>query len=99
MHFESVADFVNRVVLFAQLNGQLAGGRLLGLGLRATSGRDEEDRLGFTAEVMAKDIERIQRISKGTGHFFRRTALDEIGAKGFILALFGVLGFEEEAAD
>ena len=67
--------------------------------MRAASEGDKEERLGFTAEVMAKDVERIQGISKGAGHFFGGTAFDEIGAKGFILALFGVLGFEKKAAD
>jgi hypothetical protein len=81
------------------LDDEVTGGRFLGLGLRATSGRDKKDRLGFTAEVMTKDMERVGRVSEGTSHFLRRTALDEVSAKGLILALFGVLGFEEEAAD
>ena len=48
---------------------------------------------------MAKDVERIERVAEGPGHLFARTALDEVSAQGFILALFGVLGFEEKAAD
>jgi hypothetical protein len=81
------------------LDDEVTGGRFLGLGLRAASRRDEEDGLGLTAEMMTKDMERIPRVSEGTGHFFRGTGLDEVSAKGFILALFGVLGFEEEAAN
>ena len=49
--------------------------------------------------MMAKDVERTDGIAKGPSHLFGRAALDEVGAKSFVLTLFGMLGLEEETAD
>ena len=81
------------------MDDEIAGSCFFGLSLRATPGGDKEDRLGFTPEMMAKDVERTDGIAKCPSHFFARAALDEVGAKSFVLALFGMLGLEEETAD
>ena len=47
---------------------------------------------------MAEDAEGARGIPEGLGGFGGRAALDIIGSKHLILALFGVLGLKEEAA-
>ena len=97
--FEGLADFIDRVVLFAELDDQVAGGRLLGLGLGTVAWGDKKDRVRLAAEVVAQDVKGIERVAEGAGDVFGGPALDQIGAQGLVLAVFGQAGFEEEAAE
>ena len=96
---EGLADFIDRMVLFAELDDQVAGGRFLGLGLGAVARGDKEDRLGLPAEVVAQDVKGIERVAEGAGDVFGGAALDQVSAQGLVLAVFGQAGFEEEAAE
>ena len=96
---ECSADFIDRVVLFAKLDDEVASGRFLGLGLWAVARGDEKDRLGFTAEVMAQDMKGIERVAEVAGDVLGKPAFDQIGAQGFVLAVFGQARMEEEAAE
>jgi hypothetical protein len=44
-------------------------------------------------------MEGALRIAELTGHLFGRLAFEEIGAEGLVLALSGMAGLLEEAAD
>jgi hypothetical protein len=96
---ESLADFINRMVLLAHLHDQVARRRLFGLGLRTVAWGEEEGGLGFTAEMMTKDVKGIERVAKGASDFWSGAALDQIGAQGLVLAVFGQARFEEKAAE
>jgi len=77
---ERLADFIDRVVLFAQLDDEVAGGRFLGLGLGSVARSHKKDRLGLTTEVVAQDVKGIEGIAEGAGNVFGRLALDQIRA-------------------
>ncbi len=47
---------------------------------------------------MGQDTEASRRIAEATGDFDRREILDEVGPEGFVLAVSGIRGFEEEAS-
>ena len=96
---ERLADFIDRVVLFTQLHDELSGGGLFRLGLGAAARGDEKDRIGLAAEVMTKDVEGVERVTEGARDLWGRPAFDEVGPQGFVLAVFGQAGFEEEAAE
>ena len=97
--FERLADFIDRVVLFAQLDDPVVSGRLLGLGLRAAARGGKKDRGRLTAEMVAQDIKGIERVAKSAGDLPGGPSLDQEGAQGFVLAVFGQLGLEEKAAE
>jgi hypothetical protein len=97
--FECVADFIHRVVLFAELDNEVTGGRLLGLGLGAMARGDKEGRLRVAAEVMAQDVKGIERIAEVLGDVLGGPTLDQVGAQGFVLTVLGQARFEEEAAE
>ena len=96
---EGLADFIDRMVLFAQLDDQVASGRFLGLGLGTVARGDKEDGSGFAAEVVAQDMEGIEGVAESAGDVFGGTAFDQESAQGLVLAVFGQAGFEEEAAE
>ena len=96
---EGLADFIDRVVMLAQLNNQVAGGRFLRLGLGSVARGGKEDRLVLAAEVVAQDMKRVKGVAKGTGDLFSRAPFDEKSAQGFVLAMFGEARFEEEPAE
>jgi hypothetical protein len=95
---EGLANFIDRMVLFAELDNQVAGGRFLGLGLRTVAWGHKKDRVRLPAEVVAQDVKGIERVAEGAGDVFGGLALDQISAQGLVLAVFGQAGFVEEAA-
>jgi hypothetical protein len=97
--FEGLADFIDRVILFAQLNDQVAGGRFLGLGLGAMARSHEEDRLKLAAEVVAQDVKGVEGVAEGTGDLFAGMPLEQKSAQGLVLAVFRQARFEKEAAE
>jgi len=96
---EGLADLIDRVVLLAQLHDELSGGGLFRLGLGAVARGDKKDRIGLAAEVMTKDVEGVERVTEGARDLRGRLAFDQVGAQGFVLAVFGQAGFEKEAAE
>jgi len=86
------------MVLLAQGDDEGAGGGFFGLGARARTSGEEEGRLRVVAEGVAKDAESAWGIAEGAGDLLGGAALDEVSAQGFILAVFGRGGFEEEGA-
>ena len=62
-------------------------------------GGDKKHRLRFAAEVVAQDVEGIKGVAEGAGDGLGGAALDQEGAQGPVLAVFGQAGEEEEAAE
>ena len=54
--------------------------------------------MGIAEETVAEDAEGARGITEGLGGFGGRAALDVIGSKRLVLAVFWMLGFEKEAA-
>jgi len=96
---EGMADVVDGVILLAQLDDELASGRLLGLSLGAAPGTNKEHGIGLPAEVIAENMEGAWRIAELMSDFFGWLALQEIGAEGLVLALSGMAGLSEEASN
>ena len=86
------------MVLFAQGDDERAGGGLLGLNSGSGAGGEEKGGLGIVTEVIAEDAEGAWGVTEGAGNLLGGAALEEIGAEGFVLALFGQGGLAEEAA-
>src|SRR6266498_2828236 len=95
---ESPADVVDGVILFAQLDDQLASGRFFGLSLWAAAWANKEQRIRIPAEVVAKNMEGAWRVTELMSDFFGRLALDEIRTQGLVLTLSGMAGLLEETA-
>jgi hypothetical protein len=98
LFFESVADLVDRMVLFAQLHDELAGGGLFGLSLGAPSGGDKKDGVRIPAEVVTEDVKSAWGIAEVTRDIFGGLGLEKESAEGFVLALPGVVRLQKEAA-
>jgi len=95
---QSLANLVHRIVLFAQADDQVAGGRFLGLRLRSSARGDKKDRIQVPAEVMAEHVKGIEGVAEGACDLFGRPTLHKISPQGLVLALFGIIGLGEEAA-
>jgi len=93
---EDFADFVDRMVSLSQLDDSVVRGGLAGSGRRAPARRSKETGVGITAELMAQDSKGPWAVAELSGHQVGGMAIDEIGPHGFILALLGVRGVEEE---
>jgi hypothetical protein len=96
---EGLADLIDRVVLLAELDDEVAGGRFLGLGPRAPAGGGKEDRLGLAAEVVTQDVKGVNGVAEGAGGLFGWAPVDQEGAEGLVLAVFRQARLEEEAAE
>ncbi len=96
---EGLADFINGVVLFAQLDDEVPGGGFFGLSLRAMARGDKKDGFGFPAEVMAEDIEGVERIAESASDLIGGTPFDHKGAQSLVLTVLGQPRLEEEAAE
>jgi hypothetical protein len=69
---------------------------ILGGLLRPFGGWKEEGAVGILAEVVDQDAKASLRVPESFGGLLVAQALDEIGAKGFVLSMGGVGGLEEE---
>jgi hypothetical protein len=94
-----MADLIDRVILFAKLNDEVASHRLLRLGLGSAPRGTKKDRIRVSAEMMTQDMKGSDGVTKGSCDLFGWPVFDEIGAKSLVLALPGVAGFEKEALD
>ena len=96
---EELADVVDRQILLAQ--GDDLVPQALGLGgrFRAFGRRQEEPPVRVLAELMGEDAEASGGVSATASGLGGGKAFDEVGAKGFVLAMSGVLGLEEEAGE
>ena len=93
---EGLADFIDRMILFAQGEEEGTGGGLFGLGAGSPLGRGEERGTGLADKRMTKDAEGAGGIAEGAGDLPRGALVDVIGAKGFVLAVPGILRFQEK---
>ena len=59
---------------------------------------EEEGGVGIATELVAEDAEGAGGITEVGGDVGGGFLVDEIGAQGFVLTLFGMEGLEEEAA-
>ena len=96
LSLEGLADFIDRMVLLAQINNEGTGARLLGLDPRAGVSGEEEGGLGVVAEVVAEDAEGTWGIAESAGDVLGWAGLDEVGAEGFVLALLGQGGWRKK---
>lgn len=96
---QGLADFIDGVVLFPEAEDEISGGGLFWSGSGSGLGSSEKNGVGIAAEVMAEDMEGADGVTEVTGGHFGREVIDEIGAEGFIEAVFGMSRLEEEAAD
>ncbi len=85
------------MILFAQGDNQRASRVGLGLALWTGLAHAEEIEV-LAAELAAQDAEGPWGIAESTGHLLGRKSLDKEGAEGFVLAVRGRLGFEEESS-
>src|SRR5439155_7049306 len=95
---ESRRDLVDRVVLFAQPDDEVARLGLLRLRLRPGLRGGEELRLRVAAERVAENAERTGRVAEGPGDGLGRPRLEEVGAEGFVLPVARVRRMRKEAA-
>ncbi|MGH7219020.1 MAG: hypothetical protein ACREI1_01650 [Nitrospiraceae bacterium] len=95
---KSLANLVNRIVLLAQADDQIARGRFLGLRLRSTARGDKKDWIQVSAEVMAEHVKGIEGVAEGACDLFGRPTLQKVSPQGLVLALFGTIGLGEESA-
>jgi hypothetical protein len=91
-------DVIDRQVLLSQSQGVLAdaitSGRVLGTMLGSL---EESGALGgLMAELMTEDAESAWRVIETAGDLGRRQLIQEVGAEGFVLAVKGGFGSEEE---
>jgi hypothetical protein len=93
------ADVVDREILFAQGDDAVAYGIGLGSGLRPFSRPEEEVAAGILTELMDEDSEAPWRITEAMSGLGAGEAIDEKGAKGFVLTVGRVGGVEEEARE
>ena len=62
------------------------------------AGLEIAEELGFgAAEMVGQDAEGAGSVAEALGDFIGGESVDEVGAEGFVLALGGGSGFEEEA--
>ena len=95
--FEGAFDVIDRMVLLAQGNDQRLGGVGLGLRFRARlAWAKEVERLA--AELAAQDAEGPGGVAEAAGDLPGGELFDEKGPQGFVLAVRGGLGFQEEPA-
>lgn len=95
---EFALDVVDGEVLFAQGDDEVTDAVALGRGARAGRAWGEESGAagGVMAELVAEDTEGAGGIAKAFRHLRGRQAVDEVGPEGFVLALGGGFGAEEE---
>ena len=58
---------------------------------------DKETRIGVAQKGVAEDAESAGGVAEATGDVGRGLLIDEVGTEGFVLALQGKLGRQEEA--
>ena len=91
------ADVIDREVLLAQGDDALA--TLLGARPARGAVGDEERAAGVLAEAVDQDAEAAGAVAESSGGLLGGQALDEEGAEGLVLAVRGVGGLKEPAAE
>jgi hypothetical protein len=56
------------------------------------------DRIRVAAKMVTEDVLGADAVTELAGDFLWGAVIDKIGSQGFVDALFGTLGLEEEAA-
>jgi hypothetical protein len=98
LFLQSVTDFIHGVILLAQTDDQVAGGRLFWLCRGAMMGCNKKDGIGVAAKVMAKDLKGTDGVAEGPGDLLRRPPLYKEGAQCLVNTVLGGSWLQEEAA-
>jgi hypothetical protein len=93
------ADVIDGEILLAESDDPGTDRVGFGCGVWSFGRRQEEGSPGILAELVDQDAEASRRVSEAFGDLGARESLDEEGAEGFVLALSGVGGFEEDAGE
>ncbi|MEK7755026.1 MAG: hypothetical protein AAB654_24075, partial [Acidobacteriota bacterium] len=96
---EHLADVVDGEVLLAQGDDLISQALGLGGGFRSFGRGEEELPLRFLAELVGQNAKASRGVTAAAGGLGGREPFDEVGAEGFVLAVGGVLGLEEEAGE
>ena len=82
-----------------QRDDPIAEGIGFGRSLWSFGRAEEEVTSGILAKLVDQDAEAPWGIAEAAGGLFTGQSLDEIGAKGLVLTMSGVGGFEEDAGE
>src|SRR5208337_4585751 len=90
------ADVVDREVLLAKGDDPIAEGIGFGRGPWPFGRGEEEVATGILAELMDEDTEAPRGIAEAASGLVTGQSIDEVGAKGLVLAVGGVGRFKED---
>jgi hypothetical protein len=93
---ELVADVVDGQVVFPQGDDPLTDGILLGLGLGTPDDIPEELPIHFVAEPKDENSKGTWLVAETASDLARGKVLNEVGSKGLVLPVSGMVRFEEE---
>ena len=93
------ADVVDGEVLLSQGDDAVTEGIGFGCGMGSLGRCEEEVASGILAELVDEDAEAPWGVPEATSGLDAGEAIDEEGAEGFVLAVGGVGGFEEEMGE
>jgi hypothetical protein len=95
---EFALHVIDREIAFTHSNRQITDAIAGGRGLRAALRLTEEGGafLRVMAELITQDAEGTWGIAEAAGHVGGRLLFDEVSTQGFVLALQGELGRQEE---
>jgi hypothetical protein len=93
------ADVVDGEVLLSQGDDAVTEGIAFGCGMRPLGRCEEEVASGTLAELVDEDAEAPRGVAEAASHLDAGETVDEEGAKGLVLAMGGVGGFEEDLGE
>ena len=93
------ADIVDREVLFAEGDDEVAEGIGFGCGLGSLGRCEEEGATGILTELMHQDAKTARGVTETASHLDAANTVNEELAKGLVLAVGSVGGLEEDPGD
>jgi len=93
------ADIVDREVLFAEDDDEIAEGIGFGCGLRSLGRCEEEGATGTLTELMHQDAKTARGVTETASHLDAANTVNEERAKGLVLAVGGGGGLDEDPGD
>ena len=93
------ADVVDGEVLLSQGDDAVTEGIAFGCGMRPLGRCEEEVASGTLAELVDEDAEAPRGVAEAASHLDAGETVDEEGAKGLVLVMGGVGGFEEDLGE
>ena len=97
--WKGAADVVDGEVLLAEGDDMVVDGIRLGSGVWPLGGGKEEETLGILAEVVDQDAKASWGVAVAFGDLGPGEFFNEEGTEGFVLAMCGIGGFEENAGE